>query len=79
MKQLITLSVENWVFESVLNINRKTKIKVPTASDISAAKNLVDPSLSTIGDTATWWQSFVSRIKMDKIAASIPPANYPAK
>lgn len=79
MKQLITLSCENWVFESVHSMNKNTKIKVPTASETSAAKNLVLPSLSTIGDTATWWQEFYSRIKIDRTAANSPPQNYPAK
>lgn len=36
MKQLITLSYENYVFLSVDNINRKMKIKAPIVSDTKA-------------------------------------------
>jgi hypothetical protein len=74
----MTLSCENYVFESVLNINKNTKIKVPTASETKAAINFVLPSLSTIGDTAIWWQVFYSKINKLSIAAKIPPQNYPA-
>ena len=78
IKQLITLSFENCVFESVLSINKNTKIKVPIISEIKAASHLLFPDLSTIGETATWWQAFCSLIKRPRIAAKSPPQNYPA-
>jgi hypothetical protein len=53
MKQLITLSLENCVFLSVLSINKNTNMKVPVASETKAASHLFSPALSTIGETAT--------------------------
>jgi len=78
MKQLITLSFENCVFTSVLSINKNTKINVPVASETKAASHLFYPVLSTIGETATWWQAFYSLMKSPRMAAKIPPQNYPA-
>jgi len=78
MKQFMTLSLENWVFWSVLSINKNTKINVPVASETIAAIHLVPPSLPIIGETATWWQGFYSLMNIPRIAAKMPPQNCPA-
>lgn len=58
-------------------MNKNTKIKVPVASEIKAASHLLSPSLSTMGETATWWQEFYSLMNTPRTAANIPPQNYP--
>lgn len=66
MKQLITLSFENWVALSVQSMNKKQKKNVPMTSEVIAANHLLYVSVSllsvlvsmaptVIGSTSTWW------------------------
>jgi hypothetical protein len=75
IKQLITLSCENWVFLSVQIMKRKMKKNEPNNSEIYAAKSLVAnvPTTGT-GVSILYFEMGVKR-KLQTNAEMIPPMN----
>lgn len=82
IKQFMTLSFENCVFLSVLNINIKIRTKEPTISELIDEKVLGCNSSSSIGYATVCSLSFSflspSAKKKETRAAAIPPRSWPA-
>jgi len=76
IKQLITLSLENWVFASVQSMNKKIKTNDPKSSETALARNFLSLSISGTGATTRSLFSYTSSIILDTIAAMMPPRNW---
>ena len=76
MKQLMTLSSENWVFLSVQIMKRKTNMKVPKDSLKTAEKILADPSESTVGAAVMYLEVSGDIMKRAREPARMPPSNW---